>query len=227
MENFLYFRKFRPATFSHTATAGTQNFTITGVGGDDIDDITEIASATVTAADAANSNIGSAYTAISGIGQVTSLTMPGALDNTAVNNSVVTVALMNGGGGTEDTANGYNLETGDIVTVTLQQGLETSLAYPVSRLKGINQGSANTETVLHFAALKNTAADDTITLTHTAGKFEDIAKAINDAANGYAKEGKLISVIDGGEGRTGGAAVMHELKDAGITSMVFSLESGY
>lgn len=227
MQNYLYFRKFRPATFSHTATAGTQNFTITGLGGDDIDHVSEIASVTVTSADAANSNIGSAYTAISGIGQVTSLTIPGAIDNTAVNNSVVTVALMNGGGGTEDTTNGYNLETGDVVTVTLQQGAETCLAYPTSRLKVINQGNANTETVLHFDSLKNDGSDDTITLTHAAGEFETIVKSINDACNGYPKEGKLISVIDGSDGKTGDAACMPGLRGAGITSMVFLPEPGY
>ena len=37
METYLYFRKFRPATFAHTATAGTQNFTITGLGESDRD----------------------------------------------------------------------------------------------------------------------------------------------------------------------------------------------
>jgi hypothetical protein len=221
MENYLYFRKFRPTTFLSTQGSATQTLnTITGVGGDDIDSATEIASLVVTPADDANSNIGSAYSHPGAGGNLTLSIANGAI-KTCTNN---VVTLNNN---SEDADSGYTLESGDKVLITLQQGLETSFAYPVSRLKGVNQGSANTETVLHFDSIKNDSTDDTVTLTHTAGKFETIVKALNDACNGYPKEGKLISVIDGGEGRTGDAAVMKELAGCGITSMVVAFESGY
>jgi len=222
METYLYFRKFRPATFTHTATAGTQNFTITGLGTDDIDSVTEIASVTVTALDAANSNIGSAYTAISVAGQVTSLTMPGAIDNTAVNNSVVTIALMNGGGGTEDTANGYNLETGDIVTVTLQQGLETSFMYPASSLMGI-EATATGQTTLKFKSLKNDATIDSVAINHDDAKYQEIVSGINAVINGN-NHGGIVTVIDGSDS---GLVLAKELNGLGVDGLVYAPESGY
>lgn len=221
MENYLYFRKFRPATFTSTQGSATQTLnTITGVGGDDIDSITEVASLVVIPADAANSNIGSAYSHPGAGGELTLSIANDAVKTTS--NNVITL-----NNSTEDTDSGYTLESGDKVVMTFQQGLETSFAYPVHRLIGVNQGSANTETVIHFKAMKNDANDDTITLTHTAGKYEQIVKAINDACNGYPREGKLISVIDGGEGRTGDAAVMKELAGCGITEMVVLFRTGY
>ena len=223
METYLYFRKFRPATFSHTATAGTQNFTInTGLGGDDIDSVTEIASVTVTSVDAANSNIGSAYTAISGAGQVTSLTIPGAIDNTAVNNSQVTIALMNGGGGTEDTANGYNLETGDVVTVTLQQGLETSFMYPASSLIGI-EATATGQTTLKFKSLKNNGTDDLVAINHDNEKYQDIVEGINAIINGN-NHGGIVTVIDGSDGAP---VINHSLRGLGIDGLVYTPEASY
>tara|TARA_R100001510_G_C7554224_1_gene136775 strand:- start:48 stop:716 length:669 start_codon:yes stop_codon:yes gene_type:complete len=222
METYLYFRKFRPATFAHTATAGTQNFTITGLGGDDIDSITEIASVTVTALDDSNSNIGSAYTAISAAGQVTSLTMPGAIDNTAVNNSVVTVALMNGGGSTEDTANGYNLETGDIVTVTLQQGLETSFMYPASALIGM-EATATGQTTLRFLSLKSDGTDDVVVINHDNGKYQDIVNGINAVIHGN-NHGGTVTVIDGHGGET---RLAKELGGLGIDGLIYTPEASY
>ena len=221
MENYLYFRKFRPATFTSTQGSATQTLnTITGVGGDDIDSITEVASLVVIPADGANSNIGSAYSHPGAGGELTLSIANGAVKTTS--NNVITL-----NNNSEDADSGYTLESGDKVVMTFQQGLETSFAYPVDRLIGVNQGSANTETVIHFKSMKGDANDDTITLTHTAGKYEQIVKAINDACNGYPKEGKLVSVIDGGEGRTGDAAVMKELAGCGITQMVVAFESGY
>ena len=89
METYLYFRKFRPATFLSTQGSATQTLnTITGLGGDDIDSNTEIASLTVTSVDASNSNIGSNYTAISETGQQTSLALS-AINGTTTN-SVIT-----------------------------------------------------------------------------------------------------------------------------------------
>ena len=221
MENYLYFRKFRPATFTSTQGSATQTLnTITGVGGDDIDSITEVTSLVVIPADAANSNIGSAYSHPGAGGELTLSIANGAVKTTA--NNVITL-----NNNSEDADSGYTLESGDQVVMTFGQGLETSFAYPVSRLKGVNQGSANTETVIHFDSVKNDNTDDTITLTHTAGKFETIVKALNDACNGYPKDGRLISVIDGSAGKTGNAAVMKELTDCGITAMVVAFESGY
>tara|TARA_R100001015_G_C4609364_1_gene164645 strand:- start:59 stop:736 length:678 start_codon:yes stop_codon:yes gene_type:complete len=225
METYLYFRKFRPATFTHTATAGTQNFTITGLGNDDIDSVTEIASVVVTAGDGANANIGSAYAAVTTTGDTTSLTIPGAIDNTAVNNSVVTIALMNGGGGTEDTVNGYNLETGDTVTVTLQQGLETSVMYPASRLIGI-EATATGQTTLRFESLKNNDTEDAITIDHDNGKYEDIVNGINSIINGnkFSVKDNAVTVIDGSGG---GLVLSPELKGLGIDGLTFDPESGY
>tara|TARA_R100000278_G_scaffold111786_1_gene89411 strand:- start:25 stop:687 length:663 start_codon:yes stop_codon:yes gene_type:complete len=220
METYLYFRKFRPATFAHTATAGTQNFTITGLGGDDIDSATEIASITVTAADAANTAIGSAYTAISAIGDVTTLTNSGGFDATAVSNSVVTIDLTTGG--SADTANGYNLETGDVVTVTLQQGLETSFMYPASSLVGI-EATATGQTTLRFKSLKNDNTDDVVAINHDDAKYQDIVNGINSIINGDNYSG-VVTVIDGHGGET---RLAKELEGLGIDGLIYTPESSY
>ena len=220
METYLYFRKFRPATFSHTATAGTQNFTITGLGGDDIDSATEIASITVTAADAANSNIGSTYTAISAIGQVTTLTNDNAFDATAVSNSVVTIDLTTGG--SADTTHGYNLETGDVVTVTLQQGLETSFMYPASALTGI-EATATGQTTLRFKSLKGDGTDDVVAINHDNAKYQDIVNGINAIINSN-NHGGVVTVVDGSDG---GTVLAKELNGLGIDGLVYTPESSY
>lgn len=218
MQNYLYFRKFRPATFTHENDGTGQTLTtITGLGGDDIDHISEVASLVVIPKDAANSAIGSGYTHPGADGELTLNIADGAVKTTA--NSVITL-----NNSTEDGDSGYTLEDDDKVVITFQQGLATSTAYPTSRLKVINQGSADTETVLHFDSLSNESKDDMITLTHAAGKFETIVRSINDACNGYPREGKLISVIDGSDGKTGDAACMPGLRGAGITGMVFVQE---
>ena len=226
MENYLYFRKLRPATFVHTATAGTQALTITGVGGAAIGSATEIASVTVTALDATNTSIGSTYDAIAEAGQVTTLTAAGW----GVSASEVTVDL--GAGVGADATNGYTLETGDIVTVTLQQGLETSFAYPSSRYKAIANTTATTTTIT-FDALKNRSGeDDTVVLTHTTGKYSEVVKMVDTAlslANGAgsvstAPTGKFISVVDGGEGIT---KVLAGFDAIGVTELVYTPTAGY
>ena len=222
MENYLYFRKIRPATFAHTATAGTQTLTITGVGGDDIDSATEIASITVTSTDNSNSDVGSSYTTISEVGQVTTL----EADGWSVTNSIVTINDIT------DTDDGYSLETGDVVTVTLQQGLETSFAYPSSRYKSIAQTSA-TKTTITFHALKNGASEeDDVVLEHATGKYSEVVKMVNAAlslADGAgsastAPTGKFISVIDGGDGIT---KVLNGFYDIGFTELVYNPTAGY
>jgi hypothetical protein len=222
MENYLYFRKLRPATFAHTATAATQTFTITGVGGDDIDSATEIASITVTALDDTNANVGSTYTAISEAGQVTTL----AADGWSVTNSIITINDIS------DTDDGYSLETGDIVTVTLQQGLETSFAYPSSRYKSIAETSS-TSTTITFHALKNgVGEEDDVVLTHTADKYSEVVKMINAAlslADGAgsastAPTGKFIPVVDGKDGLI---EVLKGYYGIGIDGLVYNPTTGY
>lgn len=222
MENYLYFRKFRPASQVFTATAATQTVTITGVGGDDIDSATEIASITVTALDDTNTNVGSNYATITAAGQVTTL----AADGWSITNSIITIADIT------DTEDGYSLETGDIVTVTLQQGLETSFAYPSS--SWVTTATTGTSTVVTFDSIKGTGSD-TVTITHDSGA--DISGMITSALN-VAKEadgtndpsistaptGKMISVIDGGDGK---ADILRGYQNLGIIGLVYAPVAGY
>jgi len=128
METYLYFRKFRPATFTHENDGTGQALTaITGLGGDDIDDISEVASLVVIPKDAANSNIGSAYSHPGAGGSLTLSIANGAVKTTS--NSVITL-----NNNSEDTDSGYTLEDDDQVVITLQQGAETSFMYPASSL---------------------------------------------------------------------------------------------
>ena len=221
METYLYFRKFRPATFTSTQGSATQALSAPSVAsiggavdgaGNSITSTSEIASMTVTPADGANANIGSNYSH-PGAGN------PLAIAITAINSvadSVITFDNV-----TQDPANGYNFETGDIITVTLQQGLETSVMYAASALKGIE--AATESTILRFNSLKNDGTDDVITIAHDAGKYEDIVNGINAIINGNNK-GKAVTVIDG----SGGQLVLSpELEGLGIDGLSIVLESGY
>lgn len=208
MANLLYFRKERPFTsqsFTITSTnvsnwanidqgSATSFMTITGVGGDDIDSDTEIVSVTVTAV-GSNSNIGSNYSAVSA-GTVTTLDLGDAVDITD-SKLRIEPATGSGSGANIDTANGYTLAAGDIVTVnfaTNHFGLEQASVYPADRFIG---GSATngTTTVLHFNALKGTDNDDEITVTHADGKFTALMAGINDCINAD-KDHKVQVVID-------------------------------
>tara|TARA_Y100001937_G_scaffold89618_1_gene121225 strand:+ start:1763 stop:2431 length:669 start_codon:yes stop_codon:yes gene_type:complete len=222
METYLYFRKFRPATFTSTQGSATQALSapsVASIGGAvdaagvKIASATEIASMTVTPADGANSNIGSNY---SHPGAGVALTLATSAIN-SVADSVITFDNV-----TQDTANGYNFETGDIITVTLQQGLETSVMYAASALKGI-EASATGSTILRFNSLKNDGTDDVITIAHDNGKYEDIVNGINAIINGNNK-GKAITVIDGSGG---GLVLSPELGGLGIDGLSIVLESGY
>ena len=119
------------------------------------------------------------------------------------------------------TSGGYTLDTGDIVTAYWKTGLETACLYPVSALKGIVAAS-DTSTVLHFASIKGDATDDTITLTHASLGFEKVCKVINDACNAYPRDGRMIKVYDGHDGR------VSSLNDnpAAITLMEYAPEGG-
>ena len=207
MANLLYFRKERPLSQSFTITStnvsnwanidqgsATSFMTITGVGSDDIDSDTEIVSVTVTAV-GSNSNIGSNYSAVSA-GTVTTLDMGDAVDITD-SKLRIEPASGSGSGANIDTANGYTLVAGDIVTVnfaTNHFGLEQASVYPADRFIG---GSATngTTTVLHFNALKGTDNDDEITVTHADGKFTALMAGINDCINAD-KDHKVQVVID-------------------------------
>jgi len=222
METYLYFRKFRPATFTSTQGSATQALgapSVASIGGAvdaagaKISSATEIASMTVTPADGANSNIGSNYTHP---GAGVALTIAVSAIN-GVANSVITFDNV-----TQDSANGYNFETGDIITVTLQQGLETSAMYAASALKGI-EASATGSTILRFNSLKNDGTDDIITIAHDNAKYEDIVNGINAIVNGKNHEG-VVTVIDG----SGGDLVLSkELQGLGIDGLEMVFESGY
>ena len=116
---------------------------------------------------------------------------------------------------------GYTLDTGDIVTAYFKTGLETACMYPASSYLGAVATDADT-TVLHFKSILGTASDDTITVEHASGGFEDLVQMMNDAVNGHPKEGKLISVIDGSDG------MMSTLNGnpAGVTSIEYAPEGG-
>ena len=214
--NYLYFRKMRPASFSHTMSAD-QAFTIdSGLGGDDIDSTTEIATVTVTPADAANAAIGSAYSHPGG-GNPLTLNNNGI---TSVTNSVFTFDAS----GTDGT-NGYTFEAGDIVKLTFCIGLETFCAYPISRLLAVDRRTDNVTEAI-FKSLKGDANPDIVSITHATGKHLRVCEMINDAANFKPQEGgRLITCFDGHDG------VMryfnNQYSDIGVTGIVYTPEAGY
>ena len=222
METYLYFRKFRPATFTSTQGSATQALTAPSVAsiggavdaaGAKISSATEIASMTVTPADGANSNIGSNY---SHPGAGVALTIATSAIN-GVADSVITFDNV-----TQDSANGYNFETGDIITVTLQQGLETSVMYPASSLLGM-EATATGSTTLRFKSLKNDGTDDIITIAHDNAKYQDIVDGINACIHGN-NHGGIVKVIDGSGGK---AFVARPLAGLGIDGLEIVFESGY
>ena len=222
METYLYFRKFRPATLVSTQGSATQAlnaFSVASIGGAvdaagaKVASATEIASMTVTPADAANSNIGSNY---SHPGAGVALTLATSAIKT-VADSVITFD-----NSTEDTANGYTFETGDIITVTMQQGLETSVMYPASSFLGA-EATATGSTTLRFKSLKGDGTDDVITIAHDNAKFEDVVNGFNAAISGN-NHGGIITVIDASDGAL---KTTKELAGLGIDGMTIVLEPGY
>ena len=222
METYLYFRKFRPVTFTSTQGSATQALSAPSAAsiggavdgaGTKIASATEVASMTVTAADAANSNIGSNY---SHPGEGGTLTLATSAIKT-VADSVITFDNVS-----EDSANGYNFETGDIITVTLQQGLETSVMYPASSLIGID-ATSTAVTTLHFKSLKGDGTDDKIAIAHDNAKYQDIVNGINAVVNGK-NHGGVVTIIDGSDGVL---KLAKELEGLGIDGLDVQLESGY
>jgi len=215
METYLYFRKFRPASFVSTQGSATQTLnTITGLGGDDIDSTTEIATLTVTSVDAANTGIGSNYTAISAIGQET------VVATSAINSMSNSVLVFDND--TQDSANGYTFESGDVITITFQQGLETSFMYPASSLIGI-EATATGQTTLKFKSLKNDATIDSVAINHDDAKYQEIVSGINAVINGN-NHGGIVTVIDGSDS---GLVLAKELNGLGVDGLVYAPESGY
>ena len=217
METYLYFRKFRPATFLSTQGSATQTLnTITGLGGDDIDSITEVASLVVTAGGGSNSDIGSAYSAVSTNGDQTTLSIAnGAVKTTS--NSVITL-----NNNSEDADSGYTLESGDTVLMTFQQGLETSFMYPASSLIGM-EATATGQTTLRFKSLKGDGTDDVVAINHDNGKYQDIVNGINAIVNGNNYAG-IITVIDGHGGET---RLAKELCGLGVDGLIYTPEASY
>jgi hypothetical protein len=168
---------------------------------------------TVTPADAANSNIGGNY-AHPGAGVALTLALSAIK---SVTNSVITFDAVS-----EDSDNGYNFETGDIITVTMQQGLETSVMYPASSLIGID-ATADGSTTLHFKSLKGDGTDDKIAIAHDNGKYQDIVNGINAVINGN-NHGGVVTIVDGSDGVL---KLAKELGGLGIDGLDVQLESGY
>ena len=215
METYLYFRKFRPASFVSTQGSATQTLnTITGLGGDDIDSATEIATLTVTSVDAANTGIGSNYTAISAIGQET------VVATSAINSMSNSVLVFDND--TQDSANGYTFESGDVITITFQQGLETSFMYPASSLIGM-EATATGQTTLKFKSLKNDNTIDSVAINHDNAKYQEIVSGINAVVNGN-NHGGIVTVIDGSDS---GLVLAKELNGLGVDGLVYTPESGY
>ena len=221
METYLYFRKFRPATFTSTpgAAQALDAPSVASIGGAvdgagyKIASATEVAGLSVVPADGTNAAIGSNYT------------HPGAgVSLTLATSAIASVAdsVITFDNSTADCANGYTFEAGDVVTVTLQQGLETSVMYPASSLIGI-EATATGQTTLKFKSLKNNGSDDIITIDHDATKYENIVEGINAIVNGN-NNGGVVTVVDGGGGTT---VISQALKGLGIDGCGIVLEASY
>ena len=233
MENYLYFRKIRTVKSTHqqdgTQQAMTAAFPAADIGvAANNDNINEIAAISVTSADGGGTGHASvlfdpttivptlAYsTDARAIGTGTVHWIAPGSTGTSYTNGILTL-------GAHTDAGGYTLDDDDIITVYWKTGLETAFMYPVSALKGIVATDTDT-TTLHFASIVGSASDDVVTIEHTAGKFEDVCKMINDACNAYPKDGRLISVIDGSDGIM---STLHKGNPAGITSIEYAPQGG-
>ena len=230
MENYLYFRKNRPISASHTQTSTSQTQTaafavadIGAVAGND--NLNEIAAISITSVDGG------------GTGHASVLFVPATI-TPAVTYSSTALAIATGtthwinpanqiyangilvidGHGT---AGGYTLDDDDVITAYWKTGLETAFMYPVSALKAIN-ATSDTVTTVHFASILGDNTDDIVTFTHTAGQFDKVCKMINDACNAHPLDGRMIKVYDGHDGIT----TYLNQNDAAITLMEYAPEGG-
>ena len=226
MENYLYFRKLRPATVTATfsgSSNATNAFTGLGVAANN-DNLNEIASIAVTSA----AGGGTGHASI--LFETTAVLPAPTYSSTALAIATGSVHYLDPVGQTyanavltldaHTTTGGYTLASGDTVTITFKQGLETSFMYPVSAFKGLAATDTNT-TSLTFASILGDGTDDVVTIEHANGKFEDVCKLMNDACNAFPKEGRLISVIDLGFGET---TILGGENPASITSIEYAPE---
>jgi hypothetical protein len=229
MENYLYFRKQRPVKASVTLGSATQTcpaFAVADIGVlANNDNENEIAAISITSLDGG----GTGHASVLFDPTTIVPTLAYSTDARAIATSSVhwiepsTQAYENGVLvlDAHGVAGGYTLDTGDIVTAYFKTGLETACMYPASSYLGAVAVDADT-TTLHFKAILGTAADDYITVEHASGGFESLVQMMNDAVNGYPKEGKLVSVIDGSDG------IMSTLNGnpAGVTSIEYVPQGG-
>lgn len=230
MENYLYFRKNRPVSASVTLGSATQTcpaFAVADIGAlAGNDNINEISAISITSL----AGIGAGFADVLFVPSAITPTLTYSATALAVATGTThwiepsTQTYLNGVLTLEDenSNDGYTLDTGDIVTAYWKTGLETAFMYPVSAFKGIIAVS-DTSTSLHFASILGDETDDVLTFTHGATQFEAFCKMINDACNGYPKEGKMIKVYDGHDG-----IVSHLNKDSSlaITLMEYAPEGG-
>ena len=229
MENYLYFRKQRPVKASVTLGSATQTcpaFAVADIGVlANNDNENEIAAISVTSFDGGGTGHASVlFDPTTIVPTLAYSTNARAIATGSVHWIEPSTQAYEDGVLTLDAhtvAGGYSLDTGDIVTAYFKTGLETACMYPASSYLGAVATDADT-TVLHFKSILGTASDDTITVEHASGGFEDLVQMMNDAVNGHPKEGKLISVIDGSDG------MMSTLNGnpAGVTSIEYAPEGG-
>ena len=230
MENYLYFRKNRPVSASVTLGSATQTcpaFSAADIGViNNNDNENEIAAISITSLDGDGPGHASILFTVNQITPEVSYTSTALAiatgtthwinpTNQAYENGVLTLD-------DHSDAGGYTLDSGDIVTAYFKTGLETAFMYPVSALKGMVATDTDT-TTLHFASIVGSATDDVVTIEHTAAKFEDICKMMNDACNAYPRDGRIISVIDGHDGYV---RTLHPGNPAGITTIEYAPEGG-
>ena len=231
MENYLYFRKNRPVSASVTLGSATQTcpaFSAADIGVlANNDNENEIAAISITSLDGGGTGHASILFTTSAILPTVAYTSDALAiatgtthwinpANQAYENGILVIDA-------HTDAGGYTLDTGDIVTAYWKTGLETAFMYPVSALKGIVATDTNTSS-LTFASLKGDSTDDVVTIEHANDGFDDLCKMINDACNAYPRDGRIIKVIDGHDGRI---ETLHKDNPAGITTIEFVPESGY
>ena len=229
MENYLYFRKNRPISASVTLGSATQTcpaFEVADIGalaGNDNEN--EIAAISIVSLDGGGTGHATVLFTTDAITPTLDYSTTGLAIATGTTHWIEpsTQAYENGVivMDAHTVAGGYTLDTGDIVTAYWKTGLETAFMYPVSALKGMVAAS-DVSTVIHFASIVGSATDDTVTLTHASLGFEKVCKVINDACNAYPRDGRIISVYDGHDGRV----TSLNANPAAITLMEYAPEGG-
>jgi|9_EtaG_2_1085328.scaffolds.fasta_scaffold27723_2 hypothetical protein len=229
--NFLYFREHGKLTF--TATADQTDFTVKGAtslvpgsfGGAgfataiaDTTDLRNNHKVTITSAGANSGNLGSDYTDANTIaGEVTTLEIE-ALEISS--NDMRIKAKSHGGGPGNDTAHGYDIKAGDIVTVELKPTKGNQAAFRADRLLSVHANS-DTETEVTFKAADGSAADDTVAFTHA----DDDGVTFRAIAN-YFAEASTLNFVNSGSMVIAFDAELNdlpqELAGLGITNMLLA-----